>query len=238
MNLFTSEELYVLAALLGKEFIIGVEGATLEDNRSDLDSMFERYFSGLKSKGVFEYEIDGTLSIDHEVVDLVNVLNKAEEVFVVASDFQGKKERTKYMRYGDLYYKLSDKDALYSTNVLNGFSYDSILESYGICIPNGQLKKISIFLNDLKSVDELYKTFNNDEADDYLSNLLHDTEVETLIRKCLIKKADAFIIKEYKRFGSHLTNVNELILRFVDDYVLKFSINGLDSIIVSIYRKE
>jgi hypothetical protein len=47
MNRFTSEELYVLASLMGREFIIGVEGKTLENYRSDLKGMLMNNYSDL-----------------------------------------------------------------------------------------------------------------------------------------------------------------------------------------------
>lgn len=238
MNLFTSEELYVIASLLGKEFIIGVEGETLENNLSDLNSLFDRNFAGLESRGVFEYRIDGTLLIDREVNDLINILNKADDIFVVATDQTGKKEQVDYMRYGDLYCKLVDQGKSYLTEVLDGFSYKSILDSYGISLPDNPVKDVSFLLNDLKKLDDLYNSFNVKDADEYLSNLLSDTAAEGLVRECMLKKSNVFVLKEYRRIGCRLVNVDRLILRFVDDYILKFYISGVDTVTVSVYRKE
>lgn len=238
MNLFTSEELYVIASLLGKEFIIGVEGETLNDNLSDLNSLFDRNFTGLESKGVFEYRIDGTLLIDCEVYDVINVLNKADDIFVVATDHAGKKEKVDYLRYGDLYCKLVDQGKSYLTEVIDGFSYKSIIDSYGISLPDSPIKNVSFLLNDLKKMDDLYNSFNVEEANEYLSNLLSDNAMEELVRECFIKKSNAFILKEYRRIGCRLVNVDKLILRFVKDYILKFYISGVDTVTVSVYRKE
>ena len=237
MNLFTSEELYVIASLLGKEFIIGVEGETFENNLSDLNSLFDRNFTGLESRGVFEYKIDGTLLIDREVNDMIKVLNKADDIFVVATDYAGKKERVDYLRYGELNCKLVDQGNRYLTEIVDGFSNKSILDSYGISLPESPVKNVSILLNDLKTLDGLYNSFNVKEADEYLSKLLSDTAIEELIRECVLKKSNVFVLKEYRRIGHRLVNVDKLILRFVKDYILKFCISGVDMVTVSIYRK-
>lgn len=238
MNLFTSEELYVMASLLGKEFIIGVEGSTLENNISDLKGMFKKNYSELEAKGVFEYRIDGTLLVDRDVGKMINVLNKADNVFVVVADCNGKKEKANYLSYGELYCKLTEQGTQYLTEILDGFSYGSILEHYGISIPAAPVKKIDIGLNDFTAADSLYKSFNTEEADAYLSNLLEDPETEKLIRECLLNKNKAFVMKEYRRLGCRLVNVNELILKFTADHLLRFDINGADTVTVSIYRKE
>ena len=65
--IFSSEELYVLASLLGREYLIGVEDKTLENSRSDLKGMFKRNYDDLEARGLFEYRIDGTLLVDREV---------------------------------------------------------------------------------------------------------------------------------------------------------------------------
>ena len=235
MNLFTSEEIYVLSSLLGRDYVIGVEGNTLENNRSDLNTMFKKNFSELEYKGVFEYRIDGTLFIDRDVKKMVKVLNKADDIFVVVTDLSGKRKRVNFLCYGDIYCKLIDLGSRYMTEMMDSFSYESILDSYGISIPDNHVKDVSLSLSDLKTIDDLYKSFNVTEGDEHLSNLLSDTETENLIRDCLFKKSNAFVLKEYRRIGARLVNVNELILKFVNDHILRFYISGADTVNVRVY---
>jgi len=237
MNLFTSEELYVLASLLGREFIIGVEDRTLENNRSDLKGMFRRNFTDLESRGVFEYRLDGTLLIDRDVRKIIKILNKADNVFVVATDINGKREKVNYLSYSSQFCKLIDMGSRYSMEMVSEFSYRSILDSYGIVLPASPIKKISIPLGDYKEMDELYNSFSKNEADKYLSGIVQDMEAESLIRECMVTKSGSFVMKEYCKVDSHLVAKNDLILRFVGDYILYFSIDDGETVIVSIFKK-
>ena len=238
MRLFTSEELYVVSALLGAEFIVGVEGSTFENNRSDLKGMFQRNYSDLDNRGIIEYKIDGTLIVEREVRELVRVLNKADDVFVVITDCNGTTERVNYLSYEGSYCRLTVRGSQYLTEIIEGFSYESILDLYNISIPEKPIKEIRISLNDYKEIDSQYKSFNKEEADKYLSNVLRDAEAERLIRECMIRQNMYFILKEYRRVGGSLASSDDLILRFLDKEILKFSLSGSDTVVVRVYRKE
>lgn len=238
MRLFTSEELYVISSLLGAEFIVGVEGKTFENNRSDLKGMFQRNYSDLDNRGIIEYKIDGTLLVEREVRELVRVLNKADDVFVVITDRNGSTERVNYLSYEGSYCRLTVRGSQYLTEIMEGFSYGSILNSYNISIPEKPIKEIRISLNDYKEIDSQYKSFNKEEADEHLSNILQDAEAERLIRECMLRQNMFFILKEYRRIGGSLVSVDNLVLRFLDNYILKFCLIGTETIVVRVYRKE
>ena len=238
MNLFTSEEIYVLASLLGREFIVGIEGRTLENNRSDLLGMFRKNYSDLESRGVFEYRMDGTLLIDHDVRRIIKVLNRADSVFVVSTDIKGKREKITYLSYDNQFCKLIDLDSKYSMEMINEFSFLSILDSFGVVIPSASVKTISIPLVDYKEIDSLYNSFNRNEADKYLTRLVSDLEAERMIRECLVSKSGSFVLKEYSKADSHLVPKNDLFLRVTSDHILRFSIDDGETVIVNIYKKE
>ena len=237
MNLFTSEEIYVLASLLGREFIIGVEDRTLENNRSDLKGMFRRNYTDLESRGVFEYRLDGTLLIDRDVRKVIKILNKADNVFVVATDINGKHEKVNYLSYSSQFCKLVDMGSRYSMEIVNEFSFQSILDLFDVVLPASPVKKVSIPLGDYKEMDNLYNSFSTNEADKYLAGIVQDLEAESLIRECLVTKSGSFVMKEYRKADSHLVAKNNLILRFVGDYILNFSIDDGENVIISCFKK-
>ena len=236
MNLFTSEEIYVLASLLGREFIVGVEDRTFEKNRSDLKGMFRRNYSDLESRGVFEYRMDGTLLIDHDVRNAIKVMNKADNAFVVATDVNGKHEKVNYLSYGNQFCKLEDLNSRYSLGMIDSFSYQSILDSYGIVLPSSLIKKISLPLANLIEINDMYNSFNTTEADKRLLDAIQDDEIVGLIRESFLKKSGMFVMKQYKKADCHLVMNNNLILRFVDDYILNFSIDDGETVIVNVCK--
>ncbi len=67
---------------------------------------------------------------------------------------------------------------------------------------------------------------------------MRDAEAERLIRECMIRQNMYFILKEYRRVGGSLASSDDLILRFLDKEVLKFSLGGSDTVVVRVYRKE
>lgn len=236
MNLFTSEEIYVLASLLGREFIVGVEDRTFEKNRSDLKGMFRRNYSDLESRGVFEYRMDGSLLIDHDVRNAIKVMNKADNVFVVATDVNGKHEKVNYLSYGNQFCKLEDLNSRYSLGMIDSFSYQSILDSYGIVLPSSLIKKISLPLADLIEINDMYNSFNTTEADKRLLDVIQDDEIVGLIRESFLKKSGMFVMKQYNKADCHLVMNNNLILRFVDGYILNFSIDDGETVIVNVCK--
>lgn len=238
MNRFTSEELYVLASLMGREFIIGVEGKTLEDNMSDLKGMLMKNYSDLEARGLLEYRIDGTLLVDPEIRKIVKILNKADSVFVVSTDMHGAREKVNYLRYGNEYCKLIDKGTSYSAAVVDEFDSNSLLVLYGIQLSGEPLKKYSVPISFLTELSDMYNSFNGSEADAMLTEIINEPETEKMMHECLSHKNNSFVMKEYKRSGKHMVNVGNYILRYINDFVLSFSICDGDTVIMSIYRKE
>ena len=238
MNLFTSEELYVLASLLGRDFIIGVEEKTYENNSSDLKGLFQKNYSALEARGVFEYRIDGTLLVDHDVKNAVKILNKADCVFVVVTNIRGSREKINFLKYGELYCRLTEKGSAYSLEVMEEFNYGSILDSFGIRLSGVPLKELCIPMTSLKEINDLYNSFSQSDADRMLAELIQDPGTEDLIRECLLRKNGSFVMKEYRRIRNTLSNNNSLILRITDDFILDFSVNDGINVMVRIYRKE
>lgn len=238
MNRFTSEELYVLASLMGREFIIGVEGKTLENNRSDLKGMLMNNYSDLEVRGLLEYRIDGTLLVDPEIRKIVKILNKADDVFVVSTDINGVHEKVNYLKYGNEYCKLIDKGSSYMVEIVDEFDSNSLLGLYDIKFSGEPVKHFNIPISSLTELSDMYNSFDGSEADAMLSELIHEPETEQLMRECLSQKNNSFVMKEYKRSEKHMVNVSNYILRFIKDNMLSFSICDSDTVIMSIYRKE
>ena len=236
--IFSSEELYVLASLLGREYLIGVEDKTLENSRSDLKGMFKRNYDDLEARGLFEYRIDGTLLVDREVKNSIKVLNKAETVYVIATDIRGKKEKVTFLQYRNSFCKIADNGRTYSSESTDTFDEKTIMDSFNIKYSNEPISVCSIPLNSLKEICELYSSFNETEAEELLSESVLDTDAKELIHRCLISKNYSFVMKGYRKNGNHLVNVNNLFLRFCNEYILSFSIKNNDNVIVNIYRKE
>ena len=238
MSHFTSEELYVLASLMGLEFIIGVEDRTLENNRSGLEGLFRKNYQELEERGVFEYKIDGTLLVERNVRKSINVLNKSDQVIVVITDIDGSREKTNYLKYGSDYCKLVDKGTSYNLEIVDEFDVDSILSRYRISISDNQIKNLNLSVDSLKEISNLYNSFDENEAEILLSELIQEDGVKAVIRECLTKKDGSFVLKEYKRNGNHMINTENLILRFTDQYILSFSVSDGKTVDVSIYQKE
>lgn len=238
MNTFTSEEMYVLAALMGRSFLIGVEGRSFENGNSDLEAMFRKNFSKLEQRGVFEYRINGTLFIDPELRTSFRVLNKAESVFVVVTDIRGYSEKVNFLQYKDYFCRLTEKSTTYTVESTEPFNQENILKSYLISLGSEKIKEIELPIDLLRQLSELYDSFDKAEADRLLSGTVQDTEIQTLISKCLLQKNGSFVMKEYKRIGSHLVNVNSMIMRFVDDYIIDFLGCGDSDVKLRIYQKE
>lgn len=238
MNLFTSEELYVLAALMGRDFIIGVEGKTLETNRSNLKELYKDCFFNLEARGVFEYKIDGTLLVDREVKSIIKVLNKADGVTVVYTDINGILEKTSFLKYADEYCRLIDRGTSYEAESINYYDIGSLLNAYGIKFSSDSQFKCTLPISSLVEIGELYNSFNQNEADCLLSELVPDKETMNLIRPCLLMKNRFFVLKEYKRIGNHMVVTENLLLRFAEDYILKFVINDGINVDILICQKE
>ena len=238
MSRFTSEELYVLASLMGLEFIIGVEDRTLENNRSGLEGLFRKNYQELEERGVFEYKIDGTLLVERDVRKSINVLNKSDQVLVVITDINGIREKINYLKYGNDYCKLTDKGSSYNLEIIDKFDIDSILSLYSIRVSDNQIKNLSLPVDSLKEISNLYNSFDENEAELMLSELIQDDGIKNDIRECLTKKNESFVLKEYKRIGNHMVNTENLILRFTDQYILSFSVADGKTVDVSIYQKE
>ena len=238
MNLFTSEELYVLASLMGLEFIIGVEDRTLESNRSSLDDLFKKYCKELEDRGVIEYKIDGTLLVERNIRKSINVLNKSDHAIVVVTDINGNREKANYLKYGSDYCKLTDKGTSYDLEIIKGFDINSILSRFNISLSGDCVKTLNLSIGSLKEISDLYNAFDQMEAERKLSELIQDISVKAVISECLIKKTKFFVLKEYKRSGNHMVNTDNLIMRFADQYMLSFSVGEGNTVKVSIYQKE
>lgn len=238
MITFSSEELYVLASLMGREYIIGVEGETLMKNAFDLQGLFTKYYSELEERGLFEYRMDGTLLLEHDIKKMIMTLNKADCVFVISTDINGYYEKVNYLSYKKECCRITDKGSIYSLEVLDSFDCDSIKNIYGVAFSGNPAKKFSIPLSSFKYICELFNSFNESEAVRLLSELLHDSENEYLLNHCLTTKKNMFVMKEYKRTGNRMVNINNLILRFIDGYILSFSICDGDTVLVNAYKKE
>ena len=240
MNLFTSDELYVLASLLGKEFIIGIEGRTLEENRARLPEMFEENFKSLESKGVFEYKIDGTLLIDREVRDSVARLNDADTVYLIATDRNGKKENVIYLGNKGSFCKLISEASRYALEMVDTVSYERILSDYGVVIPDSPSKCAEILLEDFKRLDRLYDSFNSKEADEFLMSVIDDADTAGLLRECLTKRNGFLVLKRFDRVDSHLVNNRDtlLMLRYINGRMIAFSVEGINTVKINIFEEN
>ena len=236
MRFFSSKELYVLASLLGMEFLIGVEGNTFENNRAELRTLFRESYSQLEAKGIVDYKIDGTLYIDRDVRDIVELLNMADTVYLVATDHSGKLEKDNYLCRNNICCCLSETRSGYSVRKIDSIDTAVVLKEHNISWSKNTLAKMDVLLDDIRKLDGMYKSFNGMEADDYLAELVVDNDIRDLIRDCLIKKNDVFVMKKFVRKGSLLEMKEELILRFVKDCILSFSLIDIETVSITIYK--
>ena len=109
---------------------------------------------------------------------------------------------------------------------------------YSIRVSDNQIKNLSLPVDSLKEISNLYNSFDENEAELMLSELIQDDGIKNDIRECLTKKNESFVLKEYKRIGNHMVNTENLILRFTDQYILSFSVADGKTVDVSIYQKE
>lgn len=235
MSVFSSAELYVLAALLGREFIFGVEGKTLEDNRSDLKDLYLKNFDHLQTRGLLEYRIDGTLLVDRESKENVKLLNEAENIILVETDLNNRFEKAHYFSLNDAFCKLTEEGLSYSLNRIDSFNEETLLDHYGININVDPVYSFSLPIITVKEVSDLYSSFAQTEGDNVLENVIEDPIVRNLIRGSLINKGNSFVMKKYKKVGRHIVNTDNLIMRFSNNYALRFSVNDGDTVIISIY---
>ena len=238
MRFFSSKELYVLASLLGMDFLVGVEGSTYDSNRSGLKNLFEENYSVLESKGIIDYKIDGILYIDRDVRESIELLNMADIVYLVATDRTGKLVKDNYFRRKDICCCLSETQSGYSVEKLDDINTDLIIQRYGIKMRRDAFFTTEISLEDMKRIDELYRTFNGIEADMYLSDLIAEDKIRVLIRECLMLKNKVFVLKKYEKQGSLLELKEQQILRFVQNFILSFSLKGLDTISITVYKGD
>lgn len=238
MYSFTSEELYVLAAVLGREFLIGVENQTYESNLSGLKELYKSKFSSLEAGGVFEYRLDGTIIIDRDLRRIIGILNKAERVILISTDLKGKEEHVQYYNYADMYCKMALENYKYHPEITGKFSRESILEEYGVDLSVGPSGSARLSMSSLRRAYELYKSFESIEADNILQQSVPDDEVRLLIRDCLMTNNGFFVFKEYRKTGNRLIISDELIIRTIKDRLLVYEADDQNNVIVNNYRKE
>ena len=236
MNTFTSEELYVLAALTRREFLIGVEGNTLEDNMADLRGLFKRNYAELEARGLVEYRMDGTLLLNREVRDSIRVLNKADSVVVVVANINGNRVKTHYLSYGNKVCRLTEDGPKYSLEIITDYDKESVLESCGIDLESSPVTELSIPLDTLNQLNESFSSFDEGEGSRILSGLTQDSRISSLMRDCMLKKNHSFVMKEYKKIGHHIVNTDNLILRFIGNNTIRFSVSDGTNVNVSIYE--
>ena len=238
MRSYSSSELYVLAALLGARFIIGVEKDTYDMNLGSLNDLFLQSYSSLESKGIIEYKLDGTLFMNHETLTSVRLLYQAEKVLQLTTNIHGEVERIDYLLNEEGCCYLKRELSGYSVDSVNEKSYESILMEYGINLTHDAYKQIDIDLNTLKYIADAYKSFNAKEADEYIISMTDDEELRNLIRQCISDKAKYFVLKEYSRKNECFIKERELFAKCVEDRILVFSLKDTSIVNIRIYKKE
>ncbi len=198
----TAKELFVLAAFLGYDTVVGVSGIPFGNREMNPEKIIYSTRSALEKRGLIKYGLDGTLSIAKYLRKGISVICNAENIVTVCSNTECGNRQKKYIFKLGKWFVVLQKvgmSRMYSLCVgtdceffdvfgIDKFKKDNTVENCFFEIPFDEIKsakKSSHGFEDT-SLTDVFEKYCNSGAAKLLSNALNSSG-EYVILKLFVR---------------------------------------------------
>lgn len=187
----TATELFVLAAFLGYDAVVGVSGKPFGNRRKHPEKIIDSTKSALEKRGLIRYELDGTLNISKYLKKGISAICNAENIVTVCSNAENGKRQEKYIFKRGNWFVVLQKiglSRLYSLCVgtdceffdvfgVNKAEKDSTVENCFFEIPFDEVKRARESSHGFEnsSLTDVFEKYCKSNAAKQLSNALNSS---------------------------------------------------------------
>lgn len=214
----SSNEILILAALLGYESVFGIEEKVFSDENTDLKTLIHQHIQKLEQDKLIRYDLDGTLYIVSALRQAVDCICTADTVGLFSTNLKsGKKASVYIMEKESFVTTLMDWDhELYQIHLSDSIPLQDILPQEILTSKQCQMKEMMLF-EEAERVHSLIESFNYDDAENQLKKHIQDDTASGLIAKILTGNCGYASIQIHKKGPKLYNSAYNSLLVTVDD---------------------
>ena len=233
----TSKDLYVLASLLKKEFIVGVEGLTLVQEIPFQREGISFVVRSLEERGLIKYDLNGILKVDPTIRYVIDMISDPKKVGMLHERGGQEKKQVEYRFYdreGTVSLVRDPQAGCYEISVGEAVSPEEDIKSLSESYTGGRALafKENILLEELMLVKDYIKEFREVDGREYLKRTVHNGASLDVIMDILRGRGETIVVRQYDRKGYRLELEGIFILAESGGYGVKM--NCEDNVIVEI----
>lgn len=207
----SSGELYVLSALLGHDFIFGVEQTTLRLWGADIRKKVKAVINGLERKKYVRLELDGTTRIVPSLQRWIGCLCDPKQIMIISGHFSGDRNKTVYVLESDDVTCIlkQTSDGKYTVSSETDFKMDKLLPK--TLFGKKSAVQERLLLEEATFIQKKIHSFEQEEANDLIAKCIEKTSSQETVFHVLSGNSKYLNVQMYcKGDGSYDVFFNRL----------------------------
>ena len=239
----TSKDIYVLASLLKKEFVVGVEGLTLVQEIPFQREGIHFVVKSLEDRGLIKYELNGVLMVDPKIRYVMNMISDPAKVSMIRERGKKRKKQVEYRFYDKSGTVMLTRDPIagcYEIKVDKPSSPEQTKEALESAFYEGKelICGETILLEELMLVKDYIKEFREASGREYLKNTVKNEISLDIIMEVLRGRGESVVVRNYERRGYRLELKDSLILVKTQDHTVKLMCENNVAVDIVIFGHE
>ena len=213
----SEKEIYVLASLMGKEFVTGITGRTENENRLIPKEEIRAIVNSLEKREWIRYDFNGVVAIASHIRYPLEILANPKSLLLISCPDDPDHGSDVYRFFSDScsvesrYHAGTDR---YEISVEKPISvedyYSALLMCYKMVAPSRRSARIPA--SALLQVKELLRDNKEKAAREHIRQIIEDEDDADKLIKVIQGRYTPVIVKEYRRVGYRLVLMTSDIL--------------------------